>query len=135
MHAVNPALLDAVRADLLAKARRIARDGEQSPMSKIEMAGQKKLVLITGRAYPELAEQVAEELGAELIHSTGVLPLPSHSPLPDQGPLTRRGHGKGPKLGMSVGPLGQRMLAVEHRAKTASSDDDRGQDEGSGPYG
>lgn len=36
-------------------------------MSKIEMAGQKKLVLITGRAYPELAEQVAAELGAELV--------------------------------------------------------------------
>ena len=31
------------------------------------MAGQKKLVLITGRAYPELAEQVADELGAELV--------------------------------------------------------------------
>ncbi|QIM17026.1 ribose-phosphate diphosphokinase [Leucobacter insecticola] len=36
-------------------------------MSNIEMAGQKKLVLITGRAYPELAEQVAAELGAELV--------------------------------------------------------------------
>ncbi|MFV0435023.1 MAG: ribose-phosphate diphosphokinase [Leucobacter sp.] len=36
-------------------------------MSKIEMAGQKRLVLITGRAYPELAEQVAAELGAELV--------------------------------------------------------------------
>jgi len=36
-------------------------------MSAIEMAGQKKLVLISGRAYPELAEQVAEELGAELV--------------------------------------------------------------------
>ncbi|KUF07508.1 ribose-phosphate diphosphokinase [Leucobacter sp. G161] len=36
-------------------------------MSKIEMTGQKKLVLITGRAYPELAEQVAAELGAELV--------------------------------------------------------------------
>jgi ribose-phosphate pyrophosphokinase len=35
-------------------------------MSKIEMAGQKKLVLITGRAYPELAEQVAAEVGAQL---------------------------------------------------------------------
>ena len=31
------------------------------------MTGQKKLVLITGRAYPELAEQVATELGAELV--------------------------------------------------------------------
>lgn len=31
------------------------------------MAGQKKLVLITGRAYPALAERVAEELGAELV--------------------------------------------------------------------
>lgn len=36
-------------------------------MGNIEMAGQKKLVLITGRAYPELAEQVAQELGAELV--------------------------------------------------------------------
>lgn len=36
-------------------------------MSAIEMAGQKKLVLISGRAYPELAEQVAAELGAELV--------------------------------------------------------------------
>ncbi|MBC9926063.1 MULTISPECIES: ribose-phosphate diphosphokinase [unclassified Leucobacter] len=36
-------------------------------MSAIEMAGQKKLVLISGRAYPELAQRVAEELGAELI--------------------------------------------------------------------
>ncbi|MFA5606562.1 MAG: ribose-phosphate diphosphokinase [Leucobacter sp.] len=36
-------------------------------MSSIEMAGQKKLVLITGRAYPELAEQVAAELGADLV--------------------------------------------------------------------
>ncbi|NLB47102.1 MAG: ribose-phosphate diphosphokinase [Microbacteriaceae bacterium] len=36
-------------------------------MSAIELAGQKKLVLISGRAYPELAEQVAAELGAELV--------------------------------------------------------------------
>ena len=36
-------------------------------MSAIEMAGQKKLVLISGRAYPELAERVAQELGAELV--------------------------------------------------------------------
>jgi ribose-phosphate pyrophosphokinase len=36
-------------------------------MSAIEMAGQKKLVLISGRAYPELAERVASELGAELV--------------------------------------------------------------------
>ncbi|MBO1902970.1 ribose-phosphate diphosphokinase [Leucobacter weissii] len=36
-------------------------------MSTIEMAGQKKLVLISGRAHPELAEQVAVELGAELV--------------------------------------------------------------------
>lgn len=36
-------------------------------MSQIEVTGHKKLVLITGRAYPELAEQVAAELGAELV--------------------------------------------------------------------
>jgi len=36
-------------------------------MSTIEMAGQKKLVLVSGRAHPELAEEVARELGAELV--------------------------------------------------------------------
>ncbi|MBL5974081.1 MAG: ribose-phosphate diphosphokinase [Candidatus Leucobacter sulfamidivorax] len=36
-------------------------------MSAIEMAGQKRLVLISGRAYPELAERVAAELGSELV--------------------------------------------------------------------
>ncbi|MBK0418484.1 ribose-phosphate diphosphokinase [Leucobacter sp. CSA1] len=36
-------------------------------MSAIETAGQKKLVLISGRAHPELAERVAAELGAELV--------------------------------------------------------------------
>ncbi|MGK0714690.1 ribose-phosphate diphosphokinase [Leucobacter sp. W1153] len=36
-------------------------------MSAIQMVGQKKLVLVSGRAYPELAERVAEELGAELV--------------------------------------------------------------------
>lgn len=36
-------------------------------MTAIKMAGQKKLVLISGRAYPELAERVAAELGAELV--------------------------------------------------------------------
>jgi len=36
-------------------------------MSTIEMAGQKKLVLVSGRAHPELAESVAQELGAELV--------------------------------------------------------------------
>ena len=36
-------------------------------MSAIKVVGQKKLVLISGRAYPELAESVAAELGAELV--------------------------------------------------------------------
>ena len=36
-------------------------------MSAIETVGQKKLVLISGRAYPELAESVARELGADLV--------------------------------------------------------------------
>ena len=36
-------------------------------MSAIEAVGQKKLVLISGRAYPELAENIAQELGAELV--------------------------------------------------------------------
>ena len=36
-------------------------------MSAIKTVGQKKLVLISGRAHPELAESVAAELGAELV--------------------------------------------------------------------
>ncbi|MGO1539575.1 MAG: ribose-phosphate diphosphokinase [Leucobacter sp.] len=36
-------------------------------MSAIKTAGQKKLVLVSGRGYPELAERVAEELGASLV--------------------------------------------------------------------
>lgn len=36
-------------------------------MGAIEKAGQKKLVLISGRAYPQLAEDVAKELGAEVL--------------------------------------------------------------------
>ncbi|MDO4241348.1 MAG: ribose-phosphate diphosphokinase [Microbacteriaceae bacterium] len=35
----------------------------------IETAGQKKLVIISGRAYPELAENVAAELGAQVLPS------------------------------------------------------------------
>ena len=35
----------------------------------IKVAGEKKLVLISGRAYPELAQNVAAELGAELIET------------------------------------------------------------------
>lgn len=38
-------------------------------MSAIKLAGEKKLVLLSGRAYPELAESVAAELGAELVHT------------------------------------------------------------------
>ena len=36
-------------------------------MSAIKTVGQKKLVLISGRAHPELAERVAAELGADLV--------------------------------------------------------------------
>jgi ribose-phosphate pyrophosphokinase len=36
-------------------------------MSGIETTGSKRLVLVSGRAHPELAEQIAEELGTELM--------------------------------------------------------------------
>lgn len=36
-------------------------------MSGITATGQKRLVLISGRAHPELAEQIAEHLGSELV--------------------------------------------------------------------
>ncbi|GLU90768.1 MULTISPECIES: ribose-phosphate diphosphokinase [Agromyces] len=36
-------------------------------MSGIETTGSKRLVLVSGRAHPELAEQIARELGAELV--------------------------------------------------------------------
>lgn len=38
-------------------------------MSAIKLAGEKKLVLISGRAYPELAQDIAAELGAELVET------------------------------------------------------------------
>ena len=36
-------------------------------MSGIKITGQKRLVLISGRAHPELAEEIAAELGSELV--------------------------------------------------------------------
>ncbi|MGO2036966.1 MAG: ribose-phosphate diphosphokinase, partial [Brevibacterium sp.] len=36
-------------------------------MNEITTAGEKKLVLVSGRANAELAEQVAENLGTELL--------------------------------------------------------------------
>ena len=36
-------------------------------MAVIETTGSKRLVLVSGRAHPELAEQIAEELGSELV--------------------------------------------------------------------
>lgn len=38
-------------------------------MSAIRLAGEKKLVLLSGRAYPQLAEDIASELGAELVET------------------------------------------------------------------
>lgn len=38
-------------------------------MTAIKVAGEKKLVLISGRAYPELAQNIATELGAELVET------------------------------------------------------------------
>lgn len=36
-------------------------------MSEITTTGQKRLVLVSGRAHPQLAEQIAEELGSDLL--------------------------------------------------------------------
>ncbi|SEB35994.1 ribose-phosphate pyrophosphokinase [Paramicrobacterium humi] len=36
-------------------------------MSGIKISGQKRLVLVSGRAHPELAQQIADELGSELV--------------------------------------------------------------------
>ncbi|OIH94083.1 ribose-phosphate diphosphokinase [Curtobacterium sp. MCBA15_001] len=36
-------------------------------MSGIKTTGQKRLVLVSGRAHPELSEQIAEELGVDLV--------------------------------------------------------------------
>ncbi|AWB89807.1 ribose-phosphate diphosphokinase [Salinibacterium hongtaonis] len=38
-------------------------------MSEITVNGQKKLVLVTGRAHPKLAEDIARELDTELVHT------------------------------------------------------------------
>jgi len=36
-------------------------------VSGIKITGQKRLVIVSGRAYPELAQQIADELGSELV--------------------------------------------------------------------
>lgn len=36
-------------------------------MSGIKITGQKRLVIVSGRGYPELAQQIADELGSELV--------------------------------------------------------------------
>ena len=36
-------------------------------MSEIKVTGEKRLLLVSGRAHPELAEQIAEELGSDLL--------------------------------------------------------------------
>lgn len=38
-------------------------------MSEVTASGTKRLVLVTGRAHPQLAEDVARELGTELVHT------------------------------------------------------------------
>ena len=38
-------------------------------MSEIKVTGQKRLVLVSGRAHPQLAIDIAEELGSELVHT------------------------------------------------------------------
>lgn len=36
-------------------------------MSGIKLTGQKRLVIVSGRGYPDLAKQIADELGSELV--------------------------------------------------------------------
>ena len=38
-------------------------------MASIKITGQKKLVLVTGRAHPELAHQIAAELETDVVHT------------------------------------------------------------------
>ncbi len=40
-------------------------------MTGITTTGKKRLILITGRAHPDLAEEVAAELGVELVPGVG----------------------------------------------------------------
>lgn len=41
-------------------------------MSGISTAGKKRLVLVSGRAHPELAEEIADDLGTELVPTTAL---------------------------------------------------------------
>ena len=38
-------------------------------MSEITVTGQKRLVIVTGRAHPQLAHDIAAELGSEVVHT------------------------------------------------------------------
>ena len=41
-------------------------------MSTIELAGRKTLVLLSGRAYPELADEIAAEIGITVMPTTAM---------------------------------------------------------------
>ena len=51
-----------------AQADRLSLD-ERRRVSEIRLNGQKRLVLVSGRAHPQLAEDIAKELDAELVHT------------------------------------------------------------------
>ncbi|MGL4339248.1 MAG: ribose-phosphate diphosphokinase [Rhodoglobus sp.] len=38
-------------------------------MSEVKITGQKRLIIVSGRAHPQLAVDIAEDLGAELVHT------------------------------------------------------------------
>ncbi|MDH6180282.1 ribose-phosphate pyrophosphokinase [Microbacteriaceae bacterium SG_E_30_P1] len=38
-------------------------------MSEIKISGEKRLVIVTGRAHPQLAKDIAAELGSDLVHT------------------------------------------------------------------
>jgi ribose-phosphate pyrophosphokinase len=40
-------------------------------VSEIKITGQKRLVIVSGRAHPQLALDIAEELGTHLVHTNG----------------------------------------------------------------
>ena len=48
----------------------LVTDGRRGPMSTLQVAGRKSLVLLSGRAYPQLAEQIASEMGVTLMSTT-----------------------------------------------------------------
>ena len=101
---------------------------DRSRMTGVKKPNEKHLMLFSGRAYPELAEEVAELLGVELVPTTGaeLRQLRDLRPVRGVGPRLRRvrhpvPRGAGQRVGDGAADHGRRPQAglgqADHRRR------------------